>query len=232
MALTRGISVISVIIPTLNEASELPETLARLARQDRPMEIVVVDAGSADETVTLARKAGARVMACDRRQRAHQFNLGAAEAEGDILWFLHADTWVSGGAARAIEAALDDPKVIGGGFKRRFRSPSLLLRCSCMVASLRSRFFGLYFGDQSIFVRREQFAALGGFAGLPVFEDFDFCQRLKRRGPMVCLGPPVRSSARRFERGACYVTLRDLWLTTLYHLGENPHRIWQRMNQG
>ena len=223
---------ISVIIPTLNEAASLPETLRRLQTQSETIEIIVVDAGSEDSTPTLAREAGARVIVSDRRQRAHQLNLGAAEARGDALWFLHADTWVSSAASRSIVQSLANPSVVGGGFKRRFRSASPFLFFTCMLASLRSRWLGLYFGDQSIWLRRAEFVEMGGFADVPVFEDFDFCNRLKEHGRLVCLGPPVRSSARRFEkRGALAVTLCDLWWTFLYHRGESPYKIWECMSR-
>ncbi len=208
---------ISVIIPTLNEAHHLPETLSALAQLGEAVEIVVVDAGSEDGTADVAEKMGARVITSDRRQRAHQCNLGAAQASGDILWFLHADTWVSPSAVRSIDEALKNPRVAGGGFRRRFRSASPLLLVTCMLASLRGRLFGLYFGDQSLVARRVVFEAIGGFSDLPVFEDFDLCQRLQKEGKLACLGPPVRSSARRFEkRGALAVTLHDLWLTLRY----------------
>ena len=223
---------ISVIIPTLNEAANLLETLASLQAQSEPHEILVVDAGSDDGTQALAREAGARVIVSDRRQRAYQLNLGAAAARGETLWFLHADTWVNPASSRSIVEVLEDPAVVGGGFKRRFRSASPFLLLTCLLASLRARWFGLYFGDQSIWVRRDSFDAVGRFAEIPVFEDFDFCQRLKKRGRLVCLGPAVRSSARRFEkRGALAVTLRDLWWTCLYHGGESPYKLWERMNR-
>ncbi|MFT5187671.1 MAG: rSAM/selenodomain-associated transferase 2 [Verrucomicrobiales bacterium] len=223
---------ISVIIPTLNEEANLPSTLASLQKQGELLEILVVDAGSTDGTQALAREAGARVIVSDRRQRAHQLNLGATAAQGEALWFLHADTWVDPLSSRSIARAMENPTVVGGGFKRRFRSASPFLMLTCVFASLRSRWFGLYFGDQSMWVRSLDFTEMGGFEDVPVFEDFDFCQRLKKRGRMDCLGPAVRSSARRFEkRGALAVTLHDLWLTVRYHCGMSPYKIWERINR-
>jgi rSAM/selenodomain-associated transferase 2 len=225
--------VISVILPTLNEADNLPETLATLKALNAPLEIVLVDAGSTDSTVSLAEACGARVIRSKKRQRAHQLNAGAAAATGDVLWFLHADTWVKQRAAESIVVALRNPGVVGGGFKRRFRSASPLLVFTCWIASLRSRWFGLFFGDQSIFVRRVVFDQVGGFADVPVFEDFDFCQRIKEFGKMRSVGPAVRSSARRFQkRGVITVVLQDLWLTWHYHRGESPESIMRRIRRG
>lgn len=224
---------ISVIIPTLNEAENLPETLGCLARLKEPVEIIVVDAGSTDATVALAEADGVRVLHSEKRQRAHQLDLGAAAAKGDVLWFLHADTWVKHGAVASIVEALRKPDVVGGGFTRRFRSASPLLVLTCWIASLRSRWCGLFFGDQSIFVRRSVFDQIGGFADLPVFEDFDLCQKLKSVGKMRCVRPSVRSSARRFhKRGVLAVVLQDLWLTLRYHAGESPESIMRRIRRG
>ena len=222
---------ISIIIPTLNEEENLPGTLAAIRKLSGRIQVIVVDAGSTDGTVKLAESEGVQVITSDQRQRAHQLNLGAAVALGEILWFVHADTLVDPMAAQAIRRALTESTVVGGGFRRRFRSASPWLFLSCKIASLRSRWAGLYFGDQSLYVRRNVFARLGGFSDLPVFEDFDFCRRLRPLGKMRCLGPPVWSSARRFqERGALVVLAHDLWLTWLYHRGESPYKIWERLH--
>jgi rSAM/selenodomain-associated transferase 2 len=223
---------ITVVIPTFNEAPQLPSTLSALRAQDEPVEVVVVDAGSDDETLAVAREAGARVVLSERRQRAHQLNRGAAEAHGEVLWFLHADTWVHPHAAGRILKAFEDPAVVGGGFRRWFRSASPFLLLSCGLAVLRSHGRGWYFGDQSIFVRREVFERVGGFPDLPVFEDFEFCQKLKGQGKLRCLGPAVRSSARRFAaQGALWVTLRDLWWTVRYWRGESPEALWESIRR-
>lgn len=232
---------ISVIIPTHEEAEELPRTLEALRMQGLGLgsgsagtvpeiEVVVVDASSADGTGSLAREAGARVVESERMCRAQQMNLGATAARGDIFWFLHADTWVPPLAAVSVVAALEDPSIVGGGFGRRFRSASPFLLATCACASVRSRCWGLYFGDQSIFAKRSVFETVQGFPDVPVFEDFEFCQRLRTMGKLRYLTPAVKSSARRFQkRGALAVTLHDLWLTLRYHAGEDPQAIWDRL---
>src|SRR5919197_3038721 len=116
LAVIGSAFMIAVIIPTLNEAELLPETLNCIRANDADHELLVVDAGSADATVQLAESGGARVIHSAKQQRAFQMNLGAQQARSEILLFLHADTWLGPGALRQIEKALDQPTVVGGGF--------------------------------------------------------------------------------------------------------------------
>jgi len=111
----RSIARISIVIPTLNEAELLPDTLARVRANNAPREILVVDGGSSDRTVTLAEAGGARVIHSPHCQRAFQMNLGARHARGEAFLFLHADTWIGPNALAQIEGALTDPTVVGGG---------------------------------------------------------------------------------------------------------------------
>jgi len=217
---------ISVIIPTLNEAERLPETLAHIRRNDAPHEIVVVDAASADSTTEIAEAARCRVLRGAEPDRAGQMNLGAKHAQGETLFFLHADTLIAQHGLKQIEAALANPRVVGGGFRRRYRNALVFLRLTCALSDVRCRWLGWYLGDQGIFVRLSVFDQLGGFREMPVFEDLDLCCRLKRAGKLVCLGPPVLSSARRFaSRGAVSTSMFDAWLTLRYFAGASPERL-------
>ncbi|MEK7674394.1 MAG: TIGR04283 family arsenosugar biosynthesis glycosyltransferase [Verrucomicrobiota bacterium] len=214
---------ISVIIPTFNEAELLPKTLAHLRANPTLHEILVVDAHSGDATAQLAQAAGARVILSVARQRAVQTNLGAAQACGDLLVFVHADTWVPAGGLQAVEQVLRDPQVAGGAFARRFQSPSLFLQLSCWLAEGRSRLLGWHFGDQALFARKSVFHQLGGYRPWALFEDLDFSRRLASAGKVVTLRPAVRTSARRFTaRGPMLTTLTDAWLTCRYLLGADP----------
>ena len=204
----------------------LPGTLAHIRRNESAHEIVVVDAMSTDETVKIAESAKCMVLPGADRNRAKQMNLGANHARGEILFFLHADTLITTNVLQRMAAALADPPVVGGGFRRRYLNAPTFLRFTCVLADVRSRWLGWYLGDQGIFVRRTVFDQLGGFRDLPLFEDLDFCHRLKRTGKLVCLGPPVWSSARRFSRRGAFVTsLFDLWLTLRYLSGADPARL-------
>jgi len=210
-------TLISVIIPAVNEAASLGEVIAGIRASRAAVELIVVDAGSSDDTVAVARAAGAAVIAGPRQQRAHQLNLGAKHASGDALLFLHADTLLPEGALDGLEQALRDRRVVGGAFVRRYASPSLLLRATCRLAHLRNRTIGWHLGDQAMFVRKSTFFQLGGFREVDSFEDLDFSRRLGRFGRLVTLSPAVTSSARRFtETGAARRTWRDLALTARY----------------
>jgi len=220
---------ISVIIPTLNEAELLPATLHRLQANRAPNEILVADGGSRDETTGLADKAGARVIHSPRRGRAAQMNLATTAARGEVFLFLHADTWLGPDALNQIAEALARPGIVGGGFARRFRSSSLFLRLSCAVGAWRSGCLGWFFGDQGIFVRRAVFKQVGGFRDWPLFEDLDFSRRIAQVGQITMLRSNVVSSARRFAaRGAFLTTASDVWLTVRYLAGADPHRLGRK----
>jgi rSAM/selenodomain-associated transferase 2 len=223
---------LSVIIPTLNEADLLPATLRNIRANPEPHEILVADGGSEDRTAALSREAGAQVVASPVANRAAQMNLGAALAQGDILLFLHADTRIGPTALSQIVVALAAPAVVGGGFARRFDSPSPLLRFTARMGEWRSRCFGWYYGDQGIFVRRTVFRQLDGFGNLPAFEDVDFTRRMARQGKVVTLRANVISSARRFSaRGPAATSLSDLWLTLRYLAGADPRCLLRSREQ-
>ena len=207
---------ISVIIPALNEARELPETLARLSGAE---EIIIADGGSVDGTESIA---GAKVVHSPRG-RALQMNAGAAQAAGDIFLFLHADTWLQPGCLDALRAEIVG--AVGGAFERRFRINSQFLRFTCAVAAMRNRAIGWHLGDQAIFCRATTFRELGGFANMRAFEDVDFSRRLARKGRLVTLRPPVLTSARRFEEGPLKRTAKDLVLTLRYLLRPGSFRV-------
>ncbi|MBA2435968.1 MAG: TIGR04283 family arsenosugar biosynthesis glycosyltransferase [Chthoniobacterales bacterium] len=216
----------SIIIPVANEGAALPECLWRIERG--PSEIVVVDGGSEDASRAIAEEAGCRVISLPEPHRARQMNCGAASARGQILLFLHADTWLPDRALDRIRAALDQRHVLGGGFARRYRSPSLILALTSRLAGLRNRVVGWHLGDQALFVRADAFKRLGGFRDIPIFEDLDFSRRLRDLGRTVSLTPPVSSSARRFTaRGPLRTTWEDLLLTRKYLLGTDPNDLCQ-----
>lgn len=199
---------LSVILPTLNEADTIASTLRSL---ESVASISVVDGGSTDETFSLVESEQANLIRCEEAGRARQMNRGAAETEGEILLFLHADTLVSQEALQCMQRQMSENRdLVGGGFLRRFASNSVFLRATCRLADWRSRHLGLFLGDQGIFVRRPAFEKLGGFdESMTVGEDLDFSYRMKRLGPTLAVGPPVESSARRFEEKG---VVRQTWM--------------------
>ena len=217
-------STISVIVITLNEAATIGgclEGLASLLRDDGPGEVIVSDGGSADGTKEIASRYAAVVTAPPGR--ASGLNAGASVATGDVLLFLHADTWLPRRALSAVRAALEDPAVVGGRFRLTFDLTSPWLRLTQSWINARDALLGGYTGDQAIFVRRETFERMRGFAPLPLMEDLDFARRLGRAGKVVRLREAVVTSARRWQRlGAVRTNLRMIALRWLYYLGVPP----------
>lgn len=220
---------ISIVVPTLDEATSLAQTLIA-ARERGGGELIVADGGSRDATRDVAASLADRVVLAPRG-RAAQMNAGAAVARGDVLLFLHADTRPPSGFAEAVARALDDPSVVGGYFAVALDAPGWGYRLIGRLISERSRLTGVATGDQAIFVRRPVFEALGGFAPLPLMEDIDLMRRLKRRGRVAALGESVVTSARRWKRHGLWRTVLLMWTLRLaYYVGVSPQTLasWYR----
>src|SRR5574341_1332708 len=187
---------ISIIIPTLNEASNLTATLAT-TRSVSTAEVIVVDGGSADDTVAIAESFGAQVL-MTQAGRAQQMNTGAIEASGDVLLFLHADTRLPKDFDLYINSALAEPGVIAGAFSLGLDGAQRGLRLIEKMANWRSRNLQMPYGDQAIFMRAEVFHRFGGFPQMPLMEDFEMMRRLRKHGRIFIAPVPVLSSARRW----------------------------------
>lgn len=214
---------LSVIVPTLNEGRSISATLEALAAVGDRVEVIVVDGGSVDETVEVARKHGARVVA-SQKGRGLQMHAGALAARGETLWFLHADTIIPTEGIDQIEGALGrDPGVVGGNFAIRFDGESRAARfLTWLYPQLRK--LGLCYGDSAIFVRASIYQELGGFKPFPLFEDLDLVRRLKKRGRLIHLPSAVLTSSRRFEGRSFTLTfVRWATLQALYWVGVKPH---------
>jgi rSAM/selenodomain-associated transferase 2 len=219
---------ISIVVPVVDEAAELPETLRR-ARDPRVAEIVVVDGGSADASREIAAALADRVIP-SARGRARQMNAGARVSRGDVLLFLHGDTWLPAGFGDAIVAAIERGDV-GGRFDVSLRGRHWFLPVVARLMNLRSRLSRISTGDQAIFVRRDVFAGLGGFAELPLLEDVVLSAALKRRGAVAALRERVSTSGRRWEQRGVARTIALMWAIRLGHaLGVSPERLarWYR----
>lgn len=189
---------LSVIIPTINEASNIKQVLARVQTGDC-IEIIVVDAHSTDATREIAAQAGARVIEVSGGRAAQQ-NAGAAEAKGRLLLFLHADTLPPEGYADMIREALADPAIVVGAFKFQTDGPGMLMRLVEKVTNLRSSVFQLPYGDQGLFLEKRVFQEMGGFAPMPIMEDLDLVRCLRQRGRIVTLPEAAMTSARRWQQ--------------------------------
>jgi rSAM/selenodomain-associated transferase 2 len=217
MTLTQQkISNISIIIPTLNEAQHI-SILQPLLKTGT--EIIVVDGGSTDDTVKLARGLGFRVETCSGGRGA-QLNFGAHCATSPILLFLHADTLLPQGFKQMVTACLANPDIILGAFRLQVEGADWLLKGIIEIANLRSQLLQLPYGDQAFFLRKENFNLLGGFPELPIMEDYVFVRQTKKMGKVITLPQKVTTSGRRWQRmGPLRTTLMNQLIICAYYLG-------------
>jgi rSAM/selenodomain-associated transferase 2/rSAM/selenodomain-associated transferase 1 len=209
---------ISVIIPALDEA-EYVSAAVTSAAQDRPHEIIAVDGGSRDQTVHRAREAGATVLESPPG-RARQMNAGVAHATGNVVLFLHADTLLPQGYSNFISKPLHEPGIAAGAFSFKIAQPFPGSKWVERTTNLRSRWLRMPYGDQALFLRRSLFEELGGFANLPILEDYELIHRLCRCGRVITLPQTVKTSARRWQHlGFWRTTLINSWLILAYRLG-------------
>jgi rSAM/selenodomain-associated transferase 2 len=214
---------LSILVPLLNEADTIEATLRELEPyRARGAEIIFCDGGSADATMTRAAAAGDLVISAPRG-RGSQMNAAAAQASGDTLLFLHADTRLPDNADQCLRDALASGGHVWGRFDVLIEGASRLLLLVGAMMNLRSRLTGVATGDQAIFARADAFRAAGGFPDIPLMEDIAFSSRMKRLGPPLCLRARVKTSGRRWERHGVARTILLMWrLRAAYFLGADP----------
>lgn len=214
----------SIIIPALNEAA-LAASAVRRAWETQPHEVIVVDGGSDDDTVALARESRACVLT-SQPGRATQQNHGARHATGDVLLFLHVDTWLPPDGLRQIELALADAAVGCGAFRQRIEADGLMYRLLERGNAWRVARRGMPYGDQGIFIRRALFDELGGFPQVRLMEDVLLMKGVRRRAWPVLLPGPLFVSARRWQRhGVVRQTARNWLLLAAARCGVSPDRL-------
>jgi rSAM/selenodomain-associated transferase 2 len=225
---TVAAGTVSIVMPVLNEAELLPETLRRAQANPEVREIIVVDGGSRDASRQVAEQFGCRVLSSPPG-RGGQMRLGAAQATGDIVMLLHADTWLAPNAAHAAWNCLRDITVVGGGFWKVFRDPPLLLRGARFKCWLRLVFGRRILGDQAMFIRRQVLEQIGGIPDMDLMEDFELSRRLRQVGRLALAEATVTTSARRFSKlGVLRTYVRMARVTAGYRAG-TPAQALRRM---
>ena len=217
---------VSIIIPVLNEAENIRQTL--LALQDyrqQGHELIVVDGHSQDQTVELAKDL-CDVLVCSAAGRALQMNAGAAQARGNILLFLHADTRLPDNALTGMINTIIKTGRVWGRFNVRLSGRKLMLKLVAHLMNMRSRLTGIATGDQAIFIQRAIFHKINGFANIPLMEDIQISQRLLKESRPVCLRDKVITSSRRWEKNGIIRTIVFMWYLRLsYFLGKSPEQL-------
>lgn len=222
-------AVVSLIIPCWNDTPDALRLASRWAHHPLVHEVILATVAGAPMA---ASNGTIKICVASRPGRGEQLNLGAALATGEILLFHHVDSELTGNHLTALAEAMSDSAIQGGAFYRKFDERHPILRWAEGIERWHSRTFGALYGDQSIFVRREHFVRLGGFAPIPLMEDVEFSLRLRRSSRIALLDPPMASSpARQIEQGAWRTTLRNLLFLVLFRCGvpaQSLHRWYYR----
>ena len=224
----KGKTTISIITPVLDEGKEIIRAVDHLRKiqGDPPPEIIVVDGSEKGSTIQYLHDR--EVIAIkSKKGRARQMNRGAYKASGDVLLFLHADTFISANAFEKITTVIQSGRYVGGAFDLGFDNQRWVFKLIAKAASVRSRITRIPFGDQAIFIKREYFNKIGGYQDIPLMEDVALMRRIKHRGDHIHIIPfKVNTSARKWEEeGVIYTTLRNWLLQFLYFCGVPPEKL-------
>lgn len=219
-------SKISIIIPTLNEATALSQHLPELqSYRQRGHEIILVDGGSHDQSLNAARPLVDRIIQTVKG-RSHQMNEGADVAKNDILLFLHADTGLPELADNLVLQTLASEQSLWGRFNVRFSSNKIMFKVIAALMNLRSALSGIATGDQAIFVKKRTFEDVGLFDRIPLMEDVALCKKLLKLARPCCLKETVKTSSRRWEKNGVWKTVFLMWRIRLaYFFGAKPEKL-------
>ncbi|MFO7558200.1 MAG: TIGR04283 family arsenosugar biosynthesis glycosyltransferase, partial [Desulfobacterales bacterium] len=234
-ACKKSVNTLSIIIPVFNETDCINEMMSHLNALSftGDAEIIVVDGNPAGNTIASMKENGSgrvrvkKILSAEGR--GVQMNSGASIAEGDILLFLHVDTFIGQNALDAIHTVFDQSDCIGGAFDFRINSGRKIFRIIEKAASLRSRITRIPYGDQALFIQKEYFNQIGGFSPIPIMEDVELMRRIKKRGGKIKILPDtVQTSPRRWEKeGVLFCTLRNWMLIVLYFFGVSPEKLFR-----
>jgi rSAM/selenodomain-associated transferase 2 len=232
---------VSIIIPTLNEAQVLPTLLSYLSALDpAPIEIIISDGGSTDDTLKIAESYKSKIIRSTRKGRAFQMHHGAMEAKGDIICFLHADTFPNKGFLTTVSSTLNDKTIVLGGFRSIMKGDKTrsIISFHNRIKTYYAPFFyhpintifhglRLLFGDQLMFCRKVDYIKSGGFdPELMIMEEADLCLKMHKLGKIVQLKEKVYSSDRRVSHwGSLKAHLIYISIVIAWGLGFSSNRL-------
>lgn len=218
----------SVIIPALNEPMIINRTVEHVYSLGSgfELEVIVVDGDMEGKTIREIKN-GDVIKSISPKGRGRQMNRGASLAHGDILLFLHTDTELPEGAFTAISSIMGKAQCVAGSFDLGIKSERLIFRLIEQIVRVRTRITRIPYGDQAIFMKRDVFECMKGYREIPLMEDVDLMERIKKSGGRIYIIPQkVKTSPRRWKReGILYCTLRNRMLISLYHLGVDPEKL-------
>ncbi|ABM69905.1 TIGR04283 family arsenosugar biosynthesis glycosyltransferase [Prochlorococcus marinus] len=204
-------SKISIIIPTINEASNLPLLLSDLSSIQEEGEIIIVDSGSEDKTIDIANIYGAKVFISKERNRGLQLDIGAKNSKGEWLIFLHADTRLTHDWFKKINSFLKGNKNIIYYFEFKINHKNIIYRVLEILVNIRSKFFKQPYGDQGLIIHRTIYFKNNGFRNIPLMEDVDFLMRLNKKKDLKQLNFPIFISSRKWERTNIFLQAIKNW---------------------
>ena len=204
-------SKISIIIPTINEANNLPLLLSDLSITHEEGEIIIVDCGSQDKTIDVANIYGAKVFKSKERNRGMQLDIGAKNSKGDWLIFLHADTRLNHDWLQKINLVLKGYKNYIYYFKFKINHKNILYRVLEILVNFRSQYLKQPYGDQGLIIHRTIYFKNNGFRKIPLMEDIDFLRRLNNKKDLKQLNLPIFISSRKWERTNIFLQALKNW---------------------
>jgi len=202
---------ISIIIPTINEASNLPLLLSDLSSIQKEGEIIIVDSGSEDKTIDVANIYGAKVFISKERNRGLQLDIGAKNSKGEWLIFLHADTRLKHYWFTKVKSVLKGDKNFIYFFKFKIKDKKLIFRVLEILVNFRSQYFKQPYGDQGLIIHRSIYLKNDGFRKIPIMEDIDFLKRLNNKKDLKQLNLPIFTSSRKWERTNIFLQAFKNW---------------------
>ena len=219
-------SKLSIIIPALNEEHVLLKQQQALSMflQDGH-EMILVDGGSEDNTVHLAKQLGFKTIVT-KASRGYQLKAGSDISKYETLLFLHADTQVPHAAIQVIQNALSSSDKLWGRFNVSFNNNDLIYRVIAFFMNLRSCLTGIVTGDHAMFITKDAYRKCGGFSDMPIMEDIDICKRLRRISKPICLKNRVITSCRKWESNGIFLTILKMWsFRLMYFFGASPEKL-------